>query len=300
MSEVHHGVMTDTPLPPGDPFAAPGHDVPVPPVYRQLEPSPDQQVGEPHRSSTSRFKRATAPVAGAAAALAKFGAVLIKLKALVVVGSMAVSVAAYATLWGWRFALGFVLLILVHEMGHVVVLRARGIKAGVPIFLPFLGAFVSMKSMPRSVYEEAESALAGPVAGTLGALAVAWVAHEDGSNLLRSLAFTGMLLNLFNLLPALPLDGGRVAGALHPAIWVVGLLAVLGLEVYRPSPVLLLVLVLGGYELWHRFRDRNSRASVIYLSLTRQQRLRVAAGYVGLIIVLVVGAHATYLPRTLN
>jgi Zn-dependent protease len=278
------------------------YHVQVPPPYRPNDPAPDphDDPGTTPPSAGTRVKRATGPVAGAAALLAKFGAVLFKLKALVVVGSMAVSVAAYATLWGWKFAVGFVLLILVHEMGHVVVLRARGIKAGVPIFLPFLGAFVSMKSMPRSVYEEAESALAGPVAGTIGSLALAWVAHADGSDLLRSLAFTGMLLNLFNLLPALPLDGGRVAGALHPAIWVVGLLAVVGLEIYRPSPVLLIIIVLGGFELWQRFRGRNSGPSKIYLSLTRQQRLRVAAGYVGLIVVLVVAAHATYIPRTLN
>lgn len=285
--------------------------MPVPSAYRPFDPpSTYPAVGAPagppapaapaRPAAPSRFKRATAPLVGAAAAVAKFGAVLIKLKALVVVGSMAVSIAAYATLWGWQFALGFVLLILVHELGHVVVLRARGIKAGVPVFLPFLGAFVSMKSMPRSVYEEAESALAGPVAGTVGSLAVAWVAHADGSGLLRSLAFTGMLLNLFNLLPMLPLDGGRVAGALHPGIWVVGLIGVLGLEIYRPSPVLLLVLVLGGYELWQRFRGRHSAASTIYFSLTRQQRLRVAVGYVGLIVVLAVAAHATYVPRTLS
>ncbi len=293
--------MTDQPLPPGDPFAVSSYQVQVPPPYRPDDSSPDHHdSGTPPPSTGTRVKRATGPVAGAGALLAKFGAVLFKLKALVVVGSMAVSVAAYATLWGWKFALGFVLLILVHEMGHVVVLRARGIKSGWPVFLPFLGAFVSMKSMPRSVYEEAESALAGPVAGTLASLAVAWVAHADGSDLLRSLAFTGMLLNLFNLLPALPLDGGRVAGALHPAIWVVGLAAVVGLEIYRPSPVLLIIIVLGGFELWQRFRGRNSGPSKIYLSLTRQQRLRVAAGYVGLIVVLVVAAHATYIPRTLN
>src|SRR3954467_1250895 len=85
---------------------------------------------------------------------------------------MGVSIAAYALLWGWKFAVGFVLLIFVHEMGHAVMLRGRGVKAGWSVFPPFLGAFISMKSQPASVYEEAESALAGPLAGTLGAVVV--------------------------------------------------------------------------------------------------------------------------------
>jgi Zn-dependent protease len=298
---VHHGAVTDQPLPPPvDPFRGP--ELPGYSAYGGRETPPGHVPGfvDPPLSIGTRLKRATAPLVGAAAALAKFGAVLFKIKAFVVVGSMAVSIAAYASLWGWKYAVGFVLLILVHEMGHVIVLRARGIKASAPVFLPFLGAFVSMKSAPRSVYEEAESALAGPLLGTAGALVLAWYAHADGSGLLRSLAFTGMLINLFNLLPALPLDGGRVAGALHPAIWVVGLLALLGLEIHRPSPILLLVLVLGSYELYHRWRGRNSAASKAYLDLTGQQRLRIGTAYIALVVVLIIAAHATYIPRTLN
>jgi len=256
-------------------------------------PPPDRHGGQ------SRIKRALAPLTAIGAFLAKFGAVLVKLKALTVVGTMAISVVAYASLWGWKFGLGIVLLIAVHELGHVVVLRARGIKAGLPVFLPFLGAFVSMKSSPRSAYEEAESALAGPLVGTLGALAVAWVGHETGSTLLRSLAFTGLLINLFNLLPALPLDGGRAAGALHPALWLLGLLALLGFEIAHPSPVVLVVLVLGAYELYGRWRNRNSPAAQLYFALTRQQRGRVALMYIGLVVVVVWSMHATYQPRTL-
>ena len=248
----------------------------------------------------ARAKRALAPLAGIGAFLAKFGAILIKFKAFTVVGSMAVSIAAYTTLWGWKFAIGFVLLIFVHEMGHVVALRLRGIPASAPVFLPFLGAFVAMKQMPRSVYEEAESALAGPIAGTLGAFAVAWVAHQNGSGLLRAIAFTGFFLNLFNLLPALPLDGGRVAGALHPAIWLLGLVGLLGFEIYRPNAVVLIILVLGSYELWRRFRGRNDQASKVYFALEPQQRLRIGAAYVALIAVLLIGMHATYAARTLS
>jgi Zn-dependent protease len=268
---------------------------PPPPDWAQ---NPAQPVDR-ERFKT-RVKRFFAPLAGVGAFLAKFGVVLLKLKSFVLIGSMAVSVAAYASIWGWKFALGFVLLIFVHEMGHVVVLRARGIKAGWPVFLPFLGAFVSMKSMPRSVYEEAESALAGPIAGTAGALAVGYLAHLDGSNLLRSLAFTGLLLNLFNLLPALPLDGGRVAGALHPVIWLVGLLALLGFEIYRPSPVIPILLILGGYELYRRWRGRDNEASKVYFSLQRAQRAKIGTAYVALVVVILIGMHWTYAQRHIS
>jgi Zn-dependent protease len=282
-----------------------------PPSGPQLPVSPDQpQWGPEHPgwvkppgdpdSFRARVKKFFAPLAGVAAALAKFGAVLIKLKSFTLLASMAVSIAAYASIWGWKFALGFVLLIFVHEIGHVIVLRMRGIKASWPIFLPFLGAFVSMKSTPRSVYEEAESALAGPIFGTAGALAVGYLAHTQHSDLLMSLAFTGLLLNLFNLLPALPLDGGRVAGALHPAIWLAGLVALLGFEIYRPSGILIVILVLGGYELVRRWRDRNSPASKVYFALKPSQRAKIGTAYVGLIGVILLGMHLTYMKRTFS
>jgi Zn-dependent protease len=265
---------------------------PEPPV-----PAPDLHA---YPTLRERIKKFLAPLAGVGAVLAKFGILLAKLPALTVVGSMAVSVAAYGWLWGWKFALGFVLLIFVHEMGHVVVLRARGIPASAPVFLPFLGAFVSMKQMPRTVYQEAESALAGPLAGTIGAFVVAYVGHETGSGLWRALAFTGLFLNLFNLLPALPLDGGRVAGALHPVIWLFGLLALLAFEIKDPSPIIPIVLIFGGYELYRRWRDRNSPASKVYFALQPGQRLRVGAAYLALIAVILIGMHATYAARTFN
>jgi Zn-dependent protease len=269
----------------------------LPPQPEPAVPAPDLH---PYPTVRERLKKFFAPVAGIGAFLAKFGAVLVKFKMFTVVGSMAVSVLAYTTLWGWKFALGFVLLIFVHEIGHVIVLRARGIRAGAPVFLPFLGAFVSMKEMPTSVYQEAESALAGPIFGTAGALVVAYIGHATGSDFWRSLAFTGMLLNLFNLLPALPLDGGRVAGALHPVVWLLGLLALVGVEVWHPSPVILIILLLGGYELYRRWRDRNSSASQVYFALEPGQRLRIGVAYLALIAILVVGIHATYLQRHLH
>jgi Zn-dependent protease len=245
------------------------------------------------------LRRLFAPLAGAGVLLAKFGAVIVKLKFLASAGTMLISVAAYALLYGWKFAVGLVGLIAVHELGHVFALRRRGIAAGLPVFLPFLGAFVQMKEAPKSVYVEAETALAGPLIGGLGALAVAAAADTTGSGLLRALAFTGFLINLFNLLPALPLDGGRVAGALHPGVWLAGLAALLVVEFYRPSPVIPIILLLGGFELWRRWRGRNTEASRLYFALKPGQRARIGAAYLGLAAVLLVALHATYVQRPL-
>jgi len=269
------------------------------PVADLSSPEPDPQQPSVYDTWRERLKKAFAPVIAVGAFILKFGAILIKLKFLTVIGTMGVSIAAYALLWGWKFAVGFVLLIFVHEMGHAVMLRHRGIKAGLPVFLPFLGAFISMKSQPASVYEEAESALAGPVAGTAGAFVVWWAGNALDSQLLVSLAFTGFLLNLFNLLPALPLDGGRVAGALHPAIWVLGLIALVLYEVVRPSPIIPIIILLGGFELWRRWRDRSSPASQVYFALEPRQRWRIGGAYLGLAIVLLVAMHASYVPRPL-
>src|SRR4051794_36496286 len=121
------------------------------PVADLSSPEPDPQQPSVYDTWRERLKKAFAPVIAVGVFLLKFGAILIKLKFLTVVGTMGVSIAAYALLWGWKFAVGFVLLIFVHEMGHAVMLRHRGIKAGLPVFLPFLGAFISMKSQPASV-----------------------------------------------------------------------------------------------------------------------------------------------------
>jgi Zn-dependent protease len=247
-------------------------------------------TGEP--TLRGRLKQLFAPVLAALAGLAKFGAVLVKLKAFTLVGSMLLSLGAYALVYGWQFALGLVLLIAVHEMGHVVLLRARGIDAGLPVFLPFLGAFVSMKQTPRTAYDEALSGIAGPVFGTGAAFVALGLAQVYDSDLLRVVAFVGFFLNLFNLFPVLPLDGGRTVGALSPKIWLAGLLGLLAYEVYRPSPVIPLVLLVGGVELYRRWKTRDGE----YFALTREQRGGIGAAYLGLVVVLLWAMHAYPLP----
>ena len=236
-------------------------------------------------------------VLGKATLIGKFGLLtLLKLKTFL---SMLISIAAYAIFWGWKFAVGFVLLMFVHELGHVIALRLQGVKASAPMFIPFFGAFVNIEGEQRSVSQEAVSALAGPIAGLLGAGAVFGVAESLNSNFLRALAYTAFLLNLFNLFPVLPLDGGRVAGALHPAIWLGGIAAAVGLIIWHPSPIFFFILILGGLETWHRWRDRKSGRANEYLTIKTSIRWQIAAVYVLTIAVCLIGMDAAYLPRPL-
>ena len=155
------------------------------------------------------LRRAWALVLALFLAAVKFGAFIFKFFGIFI------SVAGYTLLWGWRFAVGFVLLILIHEMGHFIEARRQGLKPALPVFIPFLGAYVAIKDAPRDPWRNGLISLAGPFVGGLGAFAF-WAAGEAlDSQLLVALAFSGFLLNLINLLPLLPLDGGFAWGAVR-------------------------------------------------------------------------------------
>ena len=190
----------------------------------------------------SPTKRIGAGLAALGALIAKAGAqlkflllLLPKAKLFVTAGSMLVSVGAYALLWGWQFGLGFVLLLLVHEMGHAIQLRREGMKATAPVFIPFLGAYIGMKEMPKNAAVEARVGLAGPVLGSLGCLIPLALYGVTGNNLFRALAFIGFFLNLFNLLPVVPLDGGRAMAAISPFVWIVGFAGLLAGQSSSPT-----------------------------------------------------------------
>ncbi len=141
--------------------------------------------------------------------LTKGKLVLLGLTKLSTFASMLAFFAVYWTMYGWKFALGFVLSIYIHEMGHVVALRKYGIAASSPMFIPFVGAFVRMKQYPANVAEDARVGLAGPIWG-LGATVVAWFcAISTGMPVWYAIAHTSAWINLFNLLPIWQLDGGR-------------------------------------------------------------------------------------------
>ena len=274
-------------------------DAPDAPTFPVPEPYEDDERGyEPIRPRSGLgelLRKIGAPFVGLGLLILKFGGLLLKLKVVTTGASMLVSIGVYAWIWGLPFAIGFVLLIFVHELGHVLELRRQGVPASAPLFIPFLGAVIGMKALPDDAWKEARVALAGPILGSVGA-AVCWIAGEaTGSELLVALAFVGFFLNLFNLIPIVPLDGGRAAGALHPALWFVGLLMMVGLVVVNRNPLLLIIVVLGSLDLWNRWRARGESGD--YYRLSVGQRVTVAVVYLGLIAVLGVAMSATHVER---
>jgi Zn-dependent protease len=263
---------------------------------RSPAPAAPTSSGPIHPRSGVRdtLRRVFAPLSGLALLLAKVKVWLLlglKLKYLTTAGSMIVSIGAYTLLWGWHFAALFVLLLFVHELGHAIALRREGIPTSPILFVPFLGAVIGMRGMPRNAWVEAKVGLAGPLLGSAGAGVTLLLAHVLHSQLLEAVAFTAFFLNLFNLLPVVPLDGGRAAAALHPLVWLAGIVGLAGLAVWRPNPILFLFLIIGGMEAWKRLRAWRSGdpASAEYYSITHNQRIAVAVVYLGLAAALVVG-----------
>ncbi|HEV2924033.1 MAG TPA: site-2 protease family protein [Solirubrobacteraceae bacterium] len=263
-----------------------------------------QPAGGLAGGARSLRKRLAGLLAAIVALGAKFwaaikGGVLLlpKLKLLTTAGTALVSVAAYSLFWGWTFALGFVVLLFVHEMGHVIQLRREGVKASAPMFIPFLGAVVMAKTLGENALAEARVGLAGPVLGTVGAAACFVIGEATNSDFFRALAYIGFFLNLFNLLPVVPLDGGRAMAAMAPWMWFLGLGALVAMLFVFPNFILLLIVFFGALETWRRWKERKTRSieQAAYYRVSPRNRLLVAAVYVGLILVLAFGMYETHI-----
>jgi Zn-dependent protease len=274
------------------------------------EPPQEPERHEPIHPGSGRgewLKRLWGPVAAAGLLLLKFGAklkvllfALPKLKLFTTSASMLVSIAAYALIWGWTFAVGFVLLLLLHELGHVIQLRREGVEASAPMFIPFLGAVIAAKSMGDDAAAEARVGLAGPVLGTIATLVPLGIWLATGNEFWQALAYIGFLINLLNLLPVLPLDGGRAMAALSPWVWFVGFAGLVAMTVFFPNPILLLVLLFGGLESWRRWKARKTPEGRAYHAIPARTRALVAATYLGLAAALGVGVYETFLEKDLD
>jgi Zn-dependent protease len=273
-------------------------------------PTPQHQH-DPFGTPTSAGPRARnlrgrigGALAAAGALVAKFfsaikGAVLLlpKLKVLTSAGTALVSIAAYSLFFGWTFAVGFVVLLFVHELGHVIALRREGIKASAPMFIPFLGALISAKSLGENALAEARVGLAGPVLGSIGAAACLAIGEAADSDLFRALAYIGFFLNLFNLLPVVPLDGGRAMAAMAPWVWFVGLGVLVAMLFVFPNFILLLIVIFAAMEVWRRWQARKTRSleQAAYYRVSPRNRLLVGAVYLGLIVLLAAGMDLSHI-----
>ncbi len=261
--------------------------IPVSPGHpASVEPSVAPTAGSGQPRGRSGSAAGWAAGSAAVAALTKVG---ILLKVALPFLSAIASFGAYAWLWGWQFAAGILLLLFIHEMGHFAVIRAKGLPAGLPVFIPLLGAYVAMRRMPQSVRDEAEIAIAGPLAGALAGLACLLLYQQTGLRILLVLAYFDFLINLLNLLPVSPLDGGRIVAAISRWIWPLGLALLVGAFFLTQSLIIALLIVFGLGQTISRFREAGSNP---YYRMPWIQRAYITAAYFGLAGCLALGMYA--------
>lgn len=206
----------------------------------------------------------------------------------VAAGSIVVTIAAYATKFRLGLVVGFVVITLIHEIGHAVAIRAKGLRAGYMVFIPFIGGAVTLKDQPRSAYDDAQIGLAGPIAGTAASLISLQIFKWTGNPLYLLIALTGFILNLINLLPIGLLDGGRISAAVTKWMWVFGG-AILTYKVFKqPNPLLILILVLAVFQVYASIlREKEGT----FYEVTGAQRAAIAVAYFSLVIFL---GHQTF------
>ena len=213
-------------------------------------------------------------------------------------GTMILSIGVYALIFGWWYAVGFVLLLLVHEMGHYLAARRLGMNVGLPTFIPFVGAWIELKDQPLSVEHEAKVAFAGPFLGTAAATVVLLMAGQLQSPLLMALANAGFFLNLFNLVPISPFDGGRIVAILSPRIWLLGAPILAGIFLLIPSPMFLIILVLLAPTIWQALKSAWRRETPTgnerYYEVPLQSRVRYGSYYLLLLAYLCVMTYQTH------
>jgi Zn-dependent protease len=258
------------------------------PIFRSdIEPrpaTPTYEPAQPQGGLWALIKRLLAPLAVVGLLLVKFkglALLLLKVKFLGTALTMLVSIGAYALLFPVWFAVGLVVLIWVHEMGHVLQLKREGIEASAPMFIPFIGAFVAMKQIPKDALAEARVGLAGPVLGTLAGIATLGLYAATQNPVFLGLAYFNFIINLLNLAPLLPLDGGRAVGAMSPVFQFLGLVTMVGL--FFVAPIMVFIALLGLPELWHRWKTRHTPEGRAYYDIAPRHRVAVGVVYLALI-----------------
>lgn len=172
--------------------------------------------------------------------------------------SMMLMIIVYTYMYGWKYAIGIVLLLFIHEMGHLTASRRLGIDTSLPMFIPFIGAIIQMKEAPKDAKTESIVGIAGPVFGALGAFICLFIGEMVHSALLLALAYFGFLLTVFNLIPAHPLDGGRIVTAISLKLWIIGIPVMLFFSLYFFNPIGILISILAIKKAWEVWKDRDN------------------------------------------
>ena len=213
--------------------------------------------------------------------------------------SMLFTIVIYAQMYGWAFGLGFVLLIFAHEMGHYIVAKRVNINVSGPVFIPFFGAFISMKEQPTDAVTEAKMAAGGPILGSLAALTCVLIYMATDNNIFLALAYSGFMINLFNLIPVHPLDGGRIVTAISPKMWLIGIPILLFISIKFFNPILVIFLIMGCIQAYKQWKDPNAE----YYNTGMDTKIIYSLIYFGLMAALGFGIfyihdlHAIYIYR---
>ena len=207
-------------------------------------------------------------------------------------GSMVLTMWVYAISLGWPYAVGFVLLLLVHECGHLIAARKLGLDVGAPVFIPFMGAFIALRDAPKNAWIEALVGIGGPLLGSAAAAACHGVFLATQKPLFLALAYSGYILNLFNLLPVGFLDGGRIVTALSPWLWLCGFVGLVVLVWAHPNFLLVLILLFSLPRLFSLFRKRSTDEQRFF-EVTPRQRWIIGVLYFGLITLLAAALYST-------
>jgi Zn-dependent protease len=273
--------------------------------YQPADVKPSEQPGteQPGSAQSQQQGSMKKKLTGLGGALAALGAWLLKFKSLAfllkfgVAGFSAfVSIFFYSLIFGWTFAIGIVASLFLHEMGHAVVMKLKGIPVGGLIFIPMLGAAVTMRQVPHNAKDEAEVAIAGPLAGAIAASICLWLGYQHPASLWAPLAYFGFFINLFNLIPIVPFDGGRVLAAVDRRVWLLGFLALLGYLIWTWinctfNSFLLIFVFLAAMQLWSRgLRVNNDDVRMrAYYSVPLSSRISITVLYFGLAAILFLG-----------
>lgn len=273
-----------------DPYrpSQPGEYIP-PPAYQgasDIPPDSPYHYTSAPRQSTRGLMGALISAAFAVWAVVKYGFVfLVKVPALLTLGSALVSFGAYALLRGPEFAAALVVMIFVHEMGHVVEIRRQGMQATAPVFIPFLGAAIFQRQHPTTAVKQAQIGIAGPIGGTIGATAAIVLFNATHDPIFLLAAFLGFFLNLINLLPVWQLDGAWILAPVSPWFQVFGLAAIAaGIFFFHLVSALLIIVALFGIQT--AIAGFRNAKDPYYTSVPRSARLALGASWLGLVLYL--------------